>query len=320
MQSNDIQYQQIKEAAEIIKSGGIAAFPTETVYGLGANALDPAAVAKIFEMKQRPSFDPLIVHISDISMLKSLADGNDGRVLKLAEKFWPGPLTIVLPKKNIVPDIVTSGLRTVGIRMPDNPIALELIRLSGCPIAAPSANKFGRISPTKAEHVKKQFPELECIIDGGQCRVGIESTVIALNEDGFIILRQGFITKKDLEQVLPESKTKELPDADRLSSPGLLKSHYSPQKPLYIIGESEIPENVCGAGLICFGKVVEGDFGTVYNLSPSSDMIEAAVNLFDALHSLEDSKVDFIVATTVPETGIGIAIMDRLRKAAYKYR
>ncbi|NCA81059.1 MAG: threonylcarbamoyl-AMP synthase, partial [Sphingobacteriia bacterium] len=173
----------IEQAAQAIREGEIVAFPTETVYGLGANALNPEAVAKIFATKERPSFDPLIVHISQVEDLYELTKTVDERILALAKAFWPGPLTIVLPKSDIVPDIVTSGLPTVGIRMPNNEIALQLISEAGLPIAAPSANKFGRISPTTAQHVKKQLPELEHIIDGGACKIGIESTVIAVHDD-----------------------------------------------------------------------------------------------------------------------------------------
>jgi L-threonylcarbamoyladenylate synthase len=311
---------EIERAAEIIRNGGLAAFPTETVYGLGADAFNPLAVAKIFELKQRPSFDPLIVHISDLNMIRVLAEDPDERAFFLAEKFWPGPLTIVLPKKKSVPDIVTSGLSTVGIRMPDNPVALELIRLSGCPIAAPSANRFGRISPTRADHVRKQLPSLECVLDGGPSKVGIESTVIALNGDGFVILRQGVITKQDLESVLPESKCKTHSAPLIMSSPGHMNSHYSPEKPLYIIGESEFCVKKERSGLICFGDFDITGYRTAINLSRSSNLLEAAVNLFDSLHRLEDSDVETIVATGVPENGIGTAIMDRLRKAAFKYR
>lgn len=320
MRPEDIQISEIERAAMIIKKGGIAAFPTETVYGLGANALDPVAAAKIFELKERPSFDPLIVHISELDMLKVLTDTSDERVFKLADRFWPGPLTIVLPKSPKVPDIVTSGLPTVGIRMPDNPIALELIRQCGFPLAAPSANRFGRISPTRAEHVRKQFPDLECILDGGPCRVGIESTVIALNNDGFMILRQGIVTKQELKAVISASKLSTHSSPLKNSSPGLMKSHYSPEKPLYVIGEGHVPYKSENAGLICFGNCDTSGYKTVYNLSERSDMIEAAVNLFDALHSMEDADIDFIVCCPIPETGIGCAIMDRLRKAAYRYK
>lgn len=240
--------------------------------------------------------------------------------------FWPGPLTIVLPKNNIVPDIVTSGLPTVGIRMPRNQIALNLIAASGCPIAAPSANKFGRISPTTASHVRKQLSGIECILDGGPCEVGIESTVIALNPDGFIILREGFITSANLEIALPKSK--EIKHNAPVASPGLLKSHYSPEKPLFIIDRDNMLQinnimeqlpNRKGAFISFSGKTIPGLSQTEY-LSKDENLQEAAINLFGILHKLEDNpKIDYIVAESVPLVGIGLAIMDKLTKAAYRY-
>ncbi len=306
-------------AAKIIREGGLVAFPTETVYGLGGDALNPEAVAKIFEVKERPSFDPLIVHIATRDSIEKLASKPDERVYMLAEKFWPGPLTIVMPKSKIVPDIVTSGLDSVGIRMPDNPIALELIRASGCPIAAPSANKFGRISPTRAQHVKKQLYGVDYILDGGATSVGIESTVITLHDDGFVILRQGIITREDLEKVLPYSK-KASTQKEKLSSPGVINSHYSPVKPLYILGEYDKIPDTANAAFLSFGSKPTGNFERTEYLSETGNLKEAAVNLFEKLHSLEESNVDFIVAESVTEKGIGIAIMDRLRKAAFKYK
>lgn len=310
---------QIYNAAQIIKSGGLVAFPTETVYGLGANALNPHAVAKIFAAKERPNFDPLIVHVADIKDINMLTKELDGRVLKIIEKFWPGPLTIVLPKSDAVPDIVSSGLPTVAIRMPNNAIALKLIEFAGCPIAAPSANKFGRISPTTAQHVKKQLPDIDCILDGGSTNIGIESTVISLNDDGYVILRQGFIGEKDLNTVLPKSKFP-IKMENKISSPGLLNSHYSPLKPIYIIGEKMPEIDKSKAGFISFTAKNFQDYKYVEFLSMNQNLNEAAVNLFKALHHFEDSDVDYIVAESVPLTGIGIAIMDRLTKAAYKYK
>lgn len=308
----------IDHAASIIANGGIVAFPTETVYGLGANALNPNAVAKVFALKERPSFDPLIVHIASAESITLLSSCNDPRVFQLAERFWPGPLTIVVPKSTVVPGIVTSDLDTVGIRMPNHPIALELIKKSGCVIAAPSANKFGRVSPTRAEHVLKQLPEVDYILDGGRTTVGIESTVITLDEEGFIILRHGAITHSHLAQVLkPSGAHKPLKG---LASPGLLKSHYSPNKPLYIAGETSKPIDPSRAGYIAFGKKPEGNYKRVEYLSETGDMVEAAAHLFEKIHAFEDSDVEYIVADPVPEVGIGIAIMDRLRKAAYRYK
>lgn len=313
-----ISVQEIKHAAKIIKQGGLVAFPTETVYGLGANALNPQAVAKIFEAKERPFFDPLIVHIESIDHLKFLTESIDERVYKLADKFWPGSLTIVLPKSKIVPGIVTSGLDTVGIRMPNNSIALDLIRYSECPIAAPSANKFGRISPTKAEHVKKQLTDIDFILDGGPTSVGIESTVITIHSDGFEILREGIITKDDLVKVLPQSKLK-FNKNEIISSPGNIKSHYSPNKPLYILGEYSKELNTKNAAFLSFGRKADSEFKHIEYLSETGNLHEAAINLFEKLHFLEDIDIEFIITEPVPENGVGIAIMDRLRKAAYKY-
>lgn len=306
----------IEVAARLIREGKLVAFPTETVYGLGADALNPIAVAKIFELKERPAFDPLIVHIADRNDLKKLTGIADERVLHLTERFWPGPLTIIMPKREIVPDIVTSGLPTVGIRMPDNEIALELIHRSGCPIAAPSANKFGRISPTSARHVKKQLPGVDYILDGGNTKVGIESTIIAITVKGFQVLRSGIITREEIEEVLPFD---DATNAENFVAPGMLKSHYSPVRNMIIAEGKNIETiNIGRAGLLSFtGKMEEG-FGQIIRVSENNDLKEYAVNMFAAMHELEESDVDVIVAEPVPETGIGMAIMDRLRKAAYR--
>ncbi|HNV51439.1 MAG TPA: L-threonylcarbamoyladenylate synthase [Tenuifilaceae bacterium] len=311
--------QDIDIAAGYIREGRLVAFPTETVYGLGANALNPLAVAKIFELKERPSFDPLIVHIASVDDLDKLTVNKDSRVLLLAEKFWPGPLTIVLPKSDIVPDIVTSGLDTVGIRMPNNPIALELIRKAGCPIAAPSANKFGRVSPTTAQHVKKQLPNVDYILDGGKTQVGIESTIITLNENGFEILRHGVITREDLESFVPFHSGRDT--SDSIVAPGMLKSHYSPNKPLYFLGDVHLNDmQRSNAGLLSFNTTDTEGYKIVIPLSNSGNLREYAVNLFAAIHKMEESDVEYIVAEPVEEHGIGLAIMDRLRKAAFRYR
>jgi len=309
----------LETAAKIITEGGVVAFPTETVYGLGANALDPMAVARIFEVKERPSFDPLIVHIADLEQLKVLTTSEDPRIGKLAEAFWPGPLTLILPKADEVPDIVTSGLPTVGIRMPDHSMALGLIRESGCPLAAPSANKFGRLSPTRAAHVERHLPEVDYILDGGTTRVGLESTIVRLESDGFLILRPGGITREDLVAVLPESaKTVESGGPE---APGMLDSHYSPSKPFYlyrpeILGRIEPSK----AGFISFQGEMPATFLQMRILSPKGDLKEYATKIFSALHELQESEVDVILAEPIPETGIGIAIMDRLRKAAHPWQ
>lgn len=315
----NIDSRQIQEAAQLIREGELVAFPTETVYGLGADALNPYAVAKIFAAKERPTFDPLIVHIADLNYISELAYTDSEFVNKLAEAFWPGPLTMVLPRKPIIPDLVTADLPTVGIRMPNNEIALELIRQAQRPIAAPSANKFGRISPTKAEHVRKQLPDIKCILDGGQTSVGIESTVIALNADGFVILRQGIITHTELEKILPKSKF-ETAKETHLASPGLLNSHYSPIKPLYILGQQPINCIPAKAGFISFSGTNTFGYKHVEYLSQNADLKEAAANLFSILHKMEETTdIDYIIAEPVPAEGIGLAIMDKLKKAAYQY-
>lgn len=312
-----INYEEVFFAAEIIRKGGVVAFPTETVYGLGADAFNPVAVEKIFELKERPTFDPLIVHLHSIEQLNLVSIDTDERIYKLAEKFWPGPLTIILKKRKEIPDIVTSGLKTVGVRIPDNPYALELIKLSDTPIAAPSANKFGRTSPTKAEHVKKYFPAVDYILDGGRTSVGIESTIISLNENGFDILRYGVITKEEIEKVVPFFNKAE--SHSNVFAPGMMKSHYSPSKPFLILNENVLNKiDKSKSGLISFSGKFKSGFKKVITLSETKNLRECAINLFSAIHLLEDSDVEIIIAEEVPETGIGIAIMDRLRKAAYK--
>ncbi|RCW36678.1 L-threonylcarbamoyladenylate synthase [Marinilabilia salmonicolor] len=309
----------IQHAARLIREGELVAFPTETVYGLGANAFNPEAVANIFRLKERPAFDPLIVHIANLDQAVSLCKHFDDRIRLLAEKFWPGPLTILVEKNESVPDIVTSGLNTVGIRMPDHPLALQLISEAQTPIAAPSANKFGRISPTRAIHVASQLPEVPYIIDGGPTTVGIESSVIRLHDDGFVMLRPGAINADEIRQIIPESKFIQ-DEEDTFHSPGQIKSHYSPQKSMFLGNTNFSNSKLSKAGLIAWGTPeYASKFKKVEYLSKNRNPEEAAINLFNALHTMEAADVDFIVADTVPETGIGIAIMDRLRKAAYRH-
>ncbi len=309
----------IQKAATYIKNGKLVGFPTETVYGLGANALDPIAVAKIFELKERPSFDPLIVHIANLSDLDRLTLQHDDRVFKLAEKFWPGPLTMILPKSKRVPDIVTSGLTTVGIRMPRNEIALELIRTSGSPIAAPSANKFGRISPTTAAHVRKQLPNIDYILDGGKTTVGIESTIIRLTEIGFQVLRSGVITREEIETILPVDETSKM---KKSSAPGMMKSHYSPVKKILIVHPgTNLDFEKTHAGLISFSGKLEKGYKKVIRVSDNNDLKDYAANIFEAMHTFEDDEeIDLIMAEAVTEAGIGKAIMDKLRKAEYNWK
>jgi L-threonylcarbamoyladenylate synthase len=306
------------KAARIICSGGLVAFPTETVYGLGANALDPVAVARIFDVKERPSFDPLIVHIASLKDLPLITRGINDQVRKLVDAFWPGPLTIVLPKKDIIPDIVTASMSTVAVRMPAHPVALELIRKAGCPIAAPSANKFGRMSPTCARHVAK-LQGVDLIIDGGETSVGVESTIVAQGIDGVQILRHGGITREQIQKIVPCSEGS-IDKRSRVSSPGFLKSHYSPVKPLYILGQPFPPDfKPSRSALLSFsGRDVE-HYKVVLRPTNSCDLRVYASKFFTLLHEMEEMPVDHIVVEPVPEQGIGLAIMDRLRKAAYRH-
>ena len=309
----------IAHAGRLISEGGVVAFPTETVYGLGADAFNPKAVARVFEIKERPSFDPLIVHISNLAQLDELWLQKDERLLQLAEKFWPGPLTIVVEKHPSVPDIVTSGLPTVGIRMPGHPVALALIEAAGTPVAAPSANKFGRISPTNAEHVRSQLPEADFILNGGATTIGIESTVISLGKNGFTLLRPGAFTVAEIAEVLP--RVFETDKGSEKHSPGHMLSHYSPRKPIYFTTDAPAGTDISLAGLISFGAPLDASkYKLVEVLSAKKDMKEAAVNLFGAMHRMEAAGVAVMLVEPLPEEGIGIAIMDRLRKATFQYK
>ncbi len=316
-----MESEQIKAAATVIRQGGLVAFPTETVYGLGANALDPVAVARIFELKERPAFDPLIVHIASREELALLTAGPVPGAQELSMRFWPGPLTIILPKSRHVPDIVTSGLSTVGIRMPDHEIALQLIREAGCPIAAPSANKFGKLSPVTAAHVRKQLPQIDYILDGGITRVGIESTIVSIEGNVCTLLRPGIITLAEIREVLSSDFVINTYKTEKMISPGLLKSHYSPLKPLFFI-ENLKPSLPPGSGLIVHER--KKSFPSCDKLILTSENYnyrEIAANLFSALHAMEDdNRVKQIFIEPVRETGLGTAIMDRLKRAAYQYQ
>ena len=314
--------QTIREAAEIIKAGGLVAFPTETVYGLGADGLNPIAVAKIFDAKKRPTFNPLILHISNKSHLNKFAVYGDKRIDKLIDKFWPGPLTIVLPKTNIVPDIVTSGNPTVAVRMPDHKVALELIERSGTPIAAPSANRFGHLSPTDAKHVAKSLGDkVDIILDGGKTSVGVESTIIEFKNNDFVILRPGGLSKEEIEEEIGQVKTG-IPNPDKPNSPGQLPFHYSPNVPLAFLNENTLRKySAQKIGVLFFkNDTINKNIASIKILSRSGDLKEAAANLFRFLHEFEKEDIDIILAEPIEEKGLGSAIMDRLKKASAKYK
>lgn len=309
-------------AAEKIIAGDLVAFPTETVYGLGADGLNPIAAAKIFEAKKRPSFNPLILHVDSIEQMNGVCETGDAKINILIENFMPGALTLVLPKKEIVPDIVTAGLPTVAVRMPDNRIALELIKRSGTPIAAPSANSFGFLSPTNARHVEKQLGNrIDFILDGGQCKVGVESTILQIDEKGITLLRPGGVSLEAIEKLVGKVELK-LKNDDNPNSPGQLKHHYSPNIPL-IIFKNELPKKINPekTGALFFTK---NDYGVNFKaekiLSPNGDLREAAANLFFHLHELEKENIDLIISESVPDYGLGKAIMDRLKRAETEKR
>jgi L-threonylcarbamoyladenylate synthase len=308
----------IADAAAVLARGGLVAFPTETVYGLGANALDARAVARVFEAKARPSFDPLIVHVASADRLEAVADGSDGRVGLLAARFWPGPLTLVLPKRRQLPDIVTSGLDTVGVRVPAHPAAHALLVAAALPIAAPSANPFGYVSPTTAAHVLEQLGDsVDLVLDGGPCRIGLESTVLSLSGERPTILRPGGVAREELEAALgtPIAVARA---AGRPLAPGQLEQHYATRTPLRILVHPvQAPDAGEGrVGLLAQRPTAASGFAAVEVLAPDGAFATAAANLFSALRRLDALGLDLIVAEPCAERGLGLAIMDRLRRAA----
>jgi L-threonylcarbamoyladenylate synthase len=312
----------IKIAADIIKTGGLVAFPTETVYGLGANGFDPIATAKIFEAKGRPRFNPLILHICDISQIEEISSIKLKSIEKLINTFFPGPLTIVVPKTIKVPDIITAGNPTVAIRMPDNKIALDLIKYSGVPVAAPSANKFGKLSPTTAQHVAKQLKDkIDVVLDGGKSKVGVESTIIEITEGNIYLLRPGGISSEVIEEALG-IKLQKKESGKNPNSPGQLLFHYAPQKPIKFLTEEEliINKNKKIGALLFSNKFDYFNFAVKKNLTKTEDLREAASNLFYMLHELETEDIDIILAEPVKEEGLGKAIMDRLKKAVNTFK
>ncbi len=324
-----IDLEKIKKAAGVIIKGGLVAFPTETVYGLGAAALDERAVAGIFSAKKRPLDDPLIVHIAENSGLKELVKVVPDKAKNLMEKFWPGPLTLVLKKRETVPDIVTTGLDTVAVRMPSGKIALKLIELSGTPIAAPSANLFGRPSPTSADHVEEDLGEsVDVIIDGGDTDIGIESTVVAFSEDEVFILRPGGVTLEEIESVIGRVSICP-PDNSLSASPGKYPRHYSPEAKVVLVEKGpgqkervirEAQDNIGKGrktGIMCFAGNVPAYQGfDVKELGPLEDARLSASRLFRIFREFDREGYDVIVAEGTEEEGLWAAIMNRIRKAS----
>ncbi|MDF2449657.1 MAG: translation factor [Bacteroidota bacterium] len=309
----------IDTAKEFLIKQQLVAIPTETVYGLAANALDGIAVAKIFEAKERPTFDPLIVHVSELNEIFKYVTNVHPVLLKLAKHFWPGPLTLLLPRKSNIPDLVTSGLDRVGMRVPNHPLTLELLRNLEFPLAAPSANPFGYISPTKAVHVQNQLGDkISYILDGGDCSIGLESTIIGEEDGEVIIYRLGGLSLDQIESVAGRVKV-QLNQSSNPKAPGQLKSHYAPKKPVFIGNINELINRYRKRrlGIIHFGKThFSADNSVVKNLSETSSFKEAANRLFSFLRELDDSDVELIICEMLPEEGLGLAINDRLRRAA----
>lgn len=322
-----------ERAVELLRKGEVVAVPTETVYGLAADALNPIAVAKIFEAKQRPRFDPLIVHLPDEQWLERVAkidNRSRGQIEKLIAKFWPGPLTLVLNRQSIVPEIVTAGLDTVAVRMSSHPVFAEIISAFGKPLAAPSANRFGRISPTTAQHVFDELGgRIPLIIDTGPTTRGIESTIIAAHDNKIDILRRGPITA---EQLTEFGKIYIAAGRGKISTPGQLPTHYAPKTPLRLIDIVESFSLVKNqrVGLLAWTPVTRSGglpsaaersvkFAAIRQLSETQNLREAAANLFRCLRELDELDLDLIVAERVPAQGLGAAILDRLERASHDF-
>jgi L-threonylcarbamoyladenylate synthase len=310
-----------ERAVELLQKGEVVALPTETVYGLAADALNPIAVVKVFEAKDRPRFDPLIVHLPDKQWLERVAKIDNrfrAQIKELIAQFWPGPLTLILDRQPIIPEIVTAGLDTVAVRMSSHPVFAEIISAFGKPVAAPSANRFGRISPTTAEHVFDELSgRIPLIIDAGPTAHGIESTIIAVHENKIDILRRGPITAEQLAQF---AKIDIVSPRKSVSVPGQLPSHYAPKTPLRLIDNAEsfvLPKNHRVGLLARNTSTSEERFAAVRILSRRQNLREAATNLFRCLRELDELNLDLIVAERVPPQGLGAAILDRLERASH---
>lgn len=310
----------INRAKDILESGELVAIPTETVYGLAANAFSENAVTKIFALKNRPSFNPLIVHIASISQLETIAINIPPLAIKLAETFWPGPLTLLLEKKSIIPNAVTAGNTTVAVRVPNHPLTLELLKQLSFPVAAPSANPYMSISPTKPEHVKKYFDgKLKFILDGGACQEGIESTIIGFKNQQAVLFREGSCAISEIEKITGTLLLAEA-DSAKPQAPGMMKRHYAPNTPLILTSNYEkvLQKNLHkNVGILTFTNVGTKSDTVVYKyLSQSESLKEAASNLYATLIDMDSLGLDLIIAVYMPNKGIGKTINDRLERAS----
>lgn len=304
----------IEIAIDFLQSGEVVGIPTETVYGLAANALNINAVTKIFQVKNRPTFDPLIIHTSSIDRITDYVKHLPDKAQLLARMFMPGPLTLLLPKKEIIPDLVTSGLENVAVRIPKHDLTLELLKKLDFPLAAPSANPFGYISPTTAQHVDNQLgSKIKYILDGGECGVGIESTIVGFIEDEVIVYRKGGLSIEAIEEVVGKVKI-QAHSTSNPQAPGMLKSHYSPRKK-FIISDEVYPQNMKTGYLGFKDYKVDIPIENQLLLSPKGDFAEAAKNLFAYLRQLDNMDVEVIYGEYLPEKDLGRAINDRLRRA-----
>ncbi len=305
-------------AAELLRAGHVVAIPTETVYGLAANALWPPAVAEVFAVKNRPHFDPLIVHVGGVEDLPRYAVDFPAAALRLAERFWPGPLTLLLPRRPLISDLVTSGLERVALRAPDHPMTLALLALLDFPLAAPSANPFGYVSPTTARHVHDQLGgRIPYILDGGPCRVGLESTIVGFEAGVPVVYRLGGLPVEAIERVVGPVQVRATQSSNP-AAPGMLHSHYAPRKPLILGDPEQLLEAHAGKriGLLLFSPRNLSGTNVSVVLSATADLSEAAQHLFAAMRTLDQADIDLIVAERAPEEGLGRAINDRLMRAA----
>jgi len=303
----------IAQAAAALRAGKLVAFPTETVYGLGADATNDRAVARIFEAKGRPQFNPLIVHAPDAEAHAQWVAFDD-RARRLVEAFWPGALTLVLPRRTDAPvsRLVSAGLDTVAMRAPNHPVAQALLAAAGCPVAAPSANRSGLLSPTTADHVTASLGDrIDLILDGGACPGGLESTVVSLTGDTPMLLRPGLVTRDEIEAVIGSVDV--AVDGAAVEAPGMLASHYAPRAPIRLNADDAEQD---GEVLLAFGETTGAGYAKVLNLSAAGDLVEAAANLFPMLHELDALDPTAIAVAPIPANGLGVAINDRLQRAA----
>ncbi|MFL5752364.1 MAG: L-threonylcarbamoyladenylate synthase [Bacteroidia bacterium] len=306
----------IELAAQLLGKGELVAIPTETVYGLAANALNKEAVLKIFQAKNRPFFDPLIIHAGSIDQVRNYVREFPQKALDLANAFWPGPLTLLLPRTGLVPDLVTSGLETVAVRIPDHPLTLELLTKIDFPLAAPSANPFGYVSPTSAAHVLEQLGDkIPYVLDGGPCSIGIESTIVGFENDETLIYRLGGLALEEIEKVAGQVKLQINQSSDP-KAPGQLKSHYAPRKPLLMGDVNALAALHRGKKIGVISFTAPYPFALTKILSPSGNLEEAAYRLFAAMRELDGSDIDLIIAEVFPDDFLGRAINDRLRRAS----